>query len=65
MVARVGTSVQGIQVSAPFGKVGFALRVFEGIGDIDPDAAEPDVAEGETLGFAPPWPGPHEEEAGA
>ncbi|MGD8278332.1 MAG: bifunctional homocysteine S-methyltransferase/methylenetetrahydrofolate reductase [Gemmatimonadota bacterium] len=65
MLDRIGSSVQGIQVSAPFGKVGFALQVFEGIGDIDPGVAEQEIEDGETLGFRPPWRGPDGEETGA
>jgi len=61
MLARVGASVQGIQVSAPFGRVGFALQVFDGVAGIDVAVAEPEISEGETLGFAPPWRGPDTE----
>ncbi|HEX6940404.1 MAG TPA: bifunctional homocysteine S-methyltransferase/methylenetetrahydrofolate reductase, partial [Longimicrobiales bacterium] len=37
MFARVRPHVQGIQVSAPFGRVAFALQVFRDIEGIDPD----------------------------
>jgi homocysteine S-methyltransferase len=46
--------VQGIQVSAPFGKVLFALQVFHGIEGITPDVGEEVLEPGDTLGFAPP-----------
>jgi hypothetical protein len=46
--------VQGLQVSAPFGKVPFALRVFEGIDGIDANAPESEPAADDSLGFAPP-----------
>ncbi|MCI0435672.1 MAG: bifunctional homocysteine S-methyltransferase/methylenetetrahydrofolate reductase [Gemmatimonadetes bacterium] len=54
MVARVRPYVQGIQVSAPFGKVPFALQVFAGIEGIDTSVAEEPENDGETLGFIPP-----------
>jgi homocysteine S-methyltransferase len=54
MLGRIRGQVQGIQVSAPFGKVPFALKVFEGVPGIDPAAPEPDVSDGETFGFEPP-----------
>jgi hypothetical protein len=54
MLARVRPWVQGIQVSAPFGKVPFALQVFAEIDGIDIDVPEPEMSEGETLGFSPP-----------
>ena len=57
MLARVRDSVQGIQVSAPFGKVAFALQVFDGIPGIDAQAEEPPIEPGESLGFTPPWKG--------
>jgi homocysteine S-methyltransferase len=56
MRERVHGHVQGIQVSAPFGKVPFALRVFEGIEGIDGavgDGASSESAD-DTLGFRPP-----------
>jgi len=52
--ARVRPHVCGLQVSAPFGRVPFALRVFEGIPGIDTATVEEPLAEGETLGFVPP-----------
>jgi 5,10-methylenetetrahydrofolate reductase len=55
MLDRVREHVQGIQVSAPFGKVAFALQVFDGIPGIDPNVDEPPVEPGESLGFVPPW----------
>ncbi len=55
MFARVRDSVQGIQVSAPFGKVPFALRVFEDVPGIDPVPTELDDDGVDALGFAPPW----------
>jgi hypothetical protein len=57
MLARVRDSVQGIQVSAPFGKVAFALQVFDGIAGINAQAEEPPIEPGESLGFTPPWKG--------
>jgi homocysteine S-methyltransferase len=54
MLERVRPHVQGIQVSAPFGKVGFALQVFDGIPGINAHATEPAPADSETFGFAPP-----------
>jgi homocysteine S-methyltransferase len=54
MLERVRGHVQGVQVSAPFGKVGFALQVFRGIPGIDADLVEEPVEEGDSLGFAPP-----------
>ncbi len=56
MREQVRPFVQGIQVSAPFGKVPFALQVFEGIEGIDPDVGTEVLEPGDTLGFAPPWP---------
>jgi methionine synthase I (cobalamin-dependent)/5,10-methylenetetrahydrofolate reductase len=53
MFARVRTDVQGLQVSAPFGRVPFALRVFEGIDGIDASAVEDDGTDA-VLGFRPP-----------
>jgi homocysteine S-methyltransferase len=54
MFASVRDGVQGIQVSAPFGRVPFALRVFDGIPGINamPDEGTPEAAE--MLGFTPP-----------
>jgi methionine synthase / methylenetetrahydrofolate reductase (NADH) len=54
MLERVRSNVQGIQVSAPFGRVAFALRVFDGIPGIDARAVEPPPAENEAFGFTPP-----------
>ncbi len=54
MRERVRSFVQGIQVSAPFGKVPFALQVFHGIDGIDPDVGEEVLEEGDALGFVPP-----------
>jgi methionine synthase / methylenetetrahydrofolate reductase(NADPH) len=54
MYDRVRGAVQGLQVSAPFGKVGFALQVFDGLPGIRTDVIEPAVEPGDTLGFAPP-----------
>ncbi len=57
MLDRVRPVVRGVQVSAPFGKVPFALRVFEGIDGIRSEV-EPETAEAaETLGFSPPFAG--------
>jgi homocysteine S-methyltransferase len=54
---RIRSHVHGIQVSAPFGRVSFALQVFEGIPGIDPVAEEPGDVSGEMFGFPPPWRG--------
>jgi homocysteine S-methyltransferase len=54
MFERVRPHVQGLQVSAPFGRVQFALQVFDGIDGIRTDAGEEIVAAGETFGFSPP-----------
>ena len=54
MMERVQPNVQGIQVSAPFGKVAFALQVFDGIEGIDPAVVELPPDEIERLGFRPP-----------
>ena len=54
MVARVRPAVQGIQVSAPFGKVPFALQVFREIDGIDADTATASGVLESTLGFTPP-----------
>lgn len=53
MFAHVRDAVQGLQVSAPFGKVPFALRVFEGLPGIDIAPAD-DADVTATLGFVPP-----------
>ena len=39
MFAQVRDSVQGLQVSAPFGKVEYALQVFAGVEGINADVA--------------------------
>jgi homocysteine S-methyltransferase len=55
MFERIRSDVQGVQVSAPFGKVGFALQVFRGIDGIDPDIAdEAGESRAGRLGFEPP-----------
>jgi homocysteine S-methyltransferase len=54
MLERVRPHVQGIQVSAPFGRVAFALQVFDGIEGVDPDVVEPPLEDVERLGFIPP-----------
>jgi homocysteine S-methyltransferase len=57
MFDRVRPHVQGLQVSAPFGRVPFALQVFEGIDGIRVDAAIEELVDAkETFGFAPPAP---------
>ena len=54
MLDRVRPSVQGIQVSAPFGKVALALRVFEGIEGIRADVGEESFDPADAEGFTPP-----------
>jgi homocysteine S-methyltransferase len=54
MFAQVRPHVQGLQVSAPFGKVGFALQVFEGIEGINSTPAEEQLDPADRLAFAPP-----------
>jgi len=54
MFERVRPAVRGLQVSAPFGRVAFALRVFDGLPGIDASAPEQPLTAGETLGFQPP-----------
>ena len=56
MFERVRPYVQGIQVSAPFGRIPLALRVFEGIPGIDTAAASSgeEVESRDDGGFAPP-----------
>jgi methionine synthase / methylenetetrahydrofolate reductase(NADPH) len=54
MFERVRPHVQGLQVSAPFGRVAFALQVFDGIPGIRTDVHEEPAHEGDTLGFPPP-----------
>jgi methionine synthase I (cobalamin-dependent)/5,10-methylenetetrahydrofolate reductase len=55
MFEKVRPHVQGLQVSAPFGKVPFALQVFADVEGINPnpdlDPLEPDAR----LGFTPPF----------
>jgi methionine synthase / methylenetetrahydrofolate reductase(NADPH) len=46
--------VQGLQVSAPFGRVAFALQVFDGIAGIRTDVSEESLAGLDTFGFLPP-----------
>jgi hypothetical protein len=46
--------VQGLQVSAPFGRVQFALQVFDGMDGIRTDLTEEPALSADTLGFAPP-----------
>jgi methionine synthase / methylenetetrahydrofolate reductase(NADPH) len=56
MFEQVRPYVQGLQVSAPFGKVPFALRVFEGIEGVDASVVEATAAETSgDLGFTPPF----------
>jgi methionine synthase / methylenetetrahydrofolate reductase(NADPH) len=55
MFERVRPHVQGLQVSAPFGKVPFALQVFRDIEGIDQSVVEEALRPGDTLGFAPPY----------
>jgi len=54
MFARVQPQVQGLQVSAPFGRVQFALQVFDGMDGIRTDLTEEPALSADTLGFAPP-----------
>ncbi|MEO5510334.1 MAG: bifunctional homocysteine S-methyltransferase/methylenetetrahydrofolate reductase [Longimicrobiales bacterium] len=54
MFERVQPYVQGLQVSAPFGRVGFALQVFDGIEGIRMDAGDEVLDISETFGFHPP-----------
>jgi hypothetical protein len=54
MFERVRASVQGLQVSAPFGKVEFALQVFDGIPGIRTDLAEQPPLDDDAFGFPPP-----------
>ncbi len=54
MFERVRPAVRGLQVSAPFGKVPFALQVFDGVEGIRSDVGEEVLDPGETLGFRPP-----------
>jgi methionine synthase / methylenetetrahydrofolate reductase(NADPH) len=54
MFDRVRSEVQGLQVSAPFGKVAFALQVFDGIPGIRTDVAEESLDGLDPFGFVPP-----------
>ncbi len=54
MFQEVSGAVQGLQVSAPFGKVEFALQVFDGINGIDCSVPLEMVEEDSVFGFAPP-----------
>lgn len=54
MFDEVKGAVQGLQVSAPFGKVEFALQVFDGINGIDCSVSLDDVVEDSEFGFVPP-----------
>jgi homocysteine S-methyltransferase len=55
MFERVQPYVQGLQVSAPFGRVPFALQVFDGIEGVHVDAAAEELVDaGEKFGFHPP-----------
>jgi methionine synthase / methylenetetrahydrofolate reductase(NADPH) len=54
MFERVRSEVQGLQVSAPFGRVEFALQVFDGIPGIRTDLVESGVEGAGALGFLPP-----------
>jgi methionine synthase I (cobalamin-dependent)/5,10-methylenetetrahydrofolate reductase len=54
MFEQVKPYVQGLQVSAPFGRVAFALQVFDGIEGIRTDVLEEPAHQDDTLGFAPP-----------
>ena len=54
MFERVRPHVQGLQVSAPFGKVAFALQVFAGVPGIRTDLIEEPVEDDDEFGFAPP-----------
>ena len=56
MFERVRPHVQGLQVSAPFGKVPFALQVFDGIEGINASVKEEKTDPTEAFGFAPPPP---------
>lgn len=54
MFHEVSGAVQGLQVSAPFGKVEFALQVFDGINGIDTSVPLEAVEEDSAFGFTPP-----------
>jgi methionine synthase / methylenetetrahydrofolate reductase(NADPH) len=51
LFAAVRPEVQGLQVSAPFGKVAFALQVFDGVAGIEPSVT-PDEARAAVAGDA-------------
>ncbi len=51
---RVRSDVQGIQVSAPFGKVPFALQVFADVDGVDGAVVEVALDEADRVGFRPP-----------
>jgi homocysteine S-methyltransferase len=54
MFERVQPYVQGLQVSAPFGRVPFALQVFDGIPGIDTTVREEVIDDSDAFGFPPP-----------
>ncbi|HSK19039.1 MAG TPA: bifunctional homocysteine S-methyltransferase/methylenetetrahydrofolate reductase [Longimicrobiales bacterium] len=54
MFEAVRSHVQGLQVSAPFGRVQFALQVFDGIPGIRTDLTEEGALSADTFGFPPP-----------
>ena len=54
MFDRVRAEVQGLQVSAPFGRVPFALQVFDGIEGITASGIEIPADPADAIGFAPP-----------
>jgi homocysteine S-methyltransferase len=54
MFAEVQPYVQGLQVSAPFGRVPFALQVFDGIEGISANVPETPIDPADVLAFAPP-----------
>jgi methionine synthase I (cobalamin-dependent)/5,10-methylenetetrahydrofolate reductase len=56
MFEAVRSQVQGLQVSAPFGKVDFALQVFADVEGIEPDPGEDDAAPPSPI-FVPPYRG--------
>jgi hypothetical protein len=55
MFEQVRPVVQGLQVSAPFGRVDYALQVFDGVPGIRTDMPEEEPGVDEVLGFTPPW----------
>jgi methionine synthase / methylenetetrahydrofolate reductase(NADPH) len=54
LFAEIRPYVQGLQVSAPFGKVPFALQVFDGIDGVDANVPAESDDDASTLGFSPP-----------